>query len=132
MSKRVVLVDDIDGTDATETIRLSIDGSEAELDLSAKNAAKVRALLQPYLDAGRRPERSYTPRNRNRSSTGSGMSSEHLNSIRAWAGKNGYNVHPKGRIAQHVVDAFDAAHDAEGALTGAKTEKTPAFSAAGS
>ena len=56
MAKRTVitLIDDIDGTDAAETIAFSIDSAGYEIDLSADNAAAFRAALEPYATAARR------------------------------------------------------------------------------
>lgn len=64
MSKRTVitLVDDIDGTDATETITFTIDGASYEIDLSFDNAVLFRAALEPYAAAARRT----TPRSARR------------------------------------------------------------------
>lgn len=47
MAQRVhiVLEDDIDGDTAEETVRFGLDGSTYEIDLSAKNAAKLRDAL---------------------------------------------------------------------------------------
>lgn len=42
--------------------------------------------------------------------SGSGRSGEQLKAIRDWAGKNGFDVSPRGRIKAEVIDAFDAAH----------------------
>ncbi|MGM5068736.1 Lsr2 family DNA-binding protein [Rhodococcus qingshengii] len=33
-----------------------------------------------------------------------------MKAIREWAGKNGFDVSPRGRIKADVIDAFDAAH----------------------
>jgi hypothetical protein len=41
-------VDDLDGTVAVETVRFVIGGKSYEIDLSAKNVAKLDALLEPY------------------------------------------------------------------------------------
>ncbi|RXZ51860.1 histone-like nucleoid-structuring protein Lsr2 [Agromyces binzhouensis] len=56
MAKRTVitLIDDIDGTDAAETIAFTIDGASYEIDLSADNAATFRAALELYSMAARR------------------------------------------------------------------------------
>jgi nucleoid-associated protein Lsr2 len=49
-SKTVVeLVDDLDGGRADETVHFAIDGAEYEIDLSAKNAAKLRAALATFV-----------------------------------------------------------------------------------
>ena len=42
---QVVLIDDIDGGDADETVRFSLDGTHYEIDLSASNAARLRNAL---------------------------------------------------------------------------------------
>jgi len=49
----VKLSDDIDGGDADETLRFGLDGKAYEIDLSAANAAKLRGVLQPFIDKGR-------------------------------------------------------------------------------
>jgi hypothetical protein len=55
MAKTVIvkLTDDIDGGDADETVRFSLDGKTYEIDLNAANAAKLRSALQPYIEYGR-------------------------------------------------------------------------------
>ena len=56
MAQRVniVLVDDIDGSDATETIAFGLDGSSYEIDLNDKNAAKLRDALAGYVGHARK------------------------------------------------------------------------------
>ena len=48
------LVDDFDGSPAAETVTFALDGRTYEIDLSAENAAELRDVLQPWIDAGRR------------------------------------------------------------------------------
>ena len=50
----VVLVDDIDGSDAGETVTFGLDGSTYEIDLNEKNAAALREALSPYVGHARR------------------------------------------------------------------------------
>ena len=45
----IVLVDDIDGSEAEETITFGIDGANYEIDLNAKNAGKLRDALATYI-----------------------------------------------------------------------------------
>jgi hypothetical protein len=56
MASRTVttLIDDVDGSDADETVRFSIDGTEYEIDLSEANAAKLRDGLAGYIGKARR------------------------------------------------------------------------------
>jgi hypothetical protein len=49
----VKLIDDLDGTNADETLVFALDGKSYELDLSKRNAAALRKVLQPYLDVAR-------------------------------------------------------------------------------
>ena len=49
-SKTVVeLVDDLDGGRAEETVQFALDGTDYEIDLSAENAAKLRAALATFV-----------------------------------------------------------------------------------
>jgi hypothetical protein len=42
---QVLLVDDIDGGSADETVQFGLDGASYEIDLSSDNARKLRDLL---------------------------------------------------------------------------------------
>jgi len=96
----IVLVDDIDGSEASETVSFAIDGRDYEIDLSSKNASKLRDVLAPYVGHARRGG----GRKRNR---GSGPSPA---DIRAWARENGFTVPDRGRVSSHVREAYLAAH----------------------
>ena len=50
----IVLEDDYDGGKADETVRFGLDGAMYEIDLSDKNADKLRKALSPFLEAARR------------------------------------------------------------------------------
>ena len=52
---QVLLVDDMDGGVAAETVSFAIDGNPYEIDLSAANAAMLRASLADYVAHARRP-----------------------------------------------------------------------------
>jgi hypothetical protein len=49
----VYLSDDLDGSEAEETVKFGLDGKFYEVDLNKKNAAALRKALKPYVDAGR-------------------------------------------------------------------------------
>jgi hypothetical protein len=53
----VELEDDLDGGPADETVRFGVDGSDYEIDLSAKNAAALRRKLAPFIDHARKAGR---------------------------------------------------------------------------
>jgi len=112
MAKKVTvtLVDDFDGEGAAdETVEFGLDGVSYEIDLSARNAAKLRADLKQWVETGRR----VGGRRRGRS-VGSGrgraaIDREQSAAIREWARRNGHNVSTRGRIPADVIDAFHAA-----------------------
>ena len=106
--KIVTLIDDLDGTEASETVTFAIDGSTYEIDLSERNAAALREVLRRYTTAAREAgTQGHTGRNRvTIPSTGHSRNAE----IRAWAHSNGHAVPARGRIPQRVVAAFDASH----------------------
>ena len=60
MAQKVVvtLFDDIDGSEAAETIAFGLDGKSYEIDLNEVNARKLRKALAPYVEAGRKRSRS--------------------------------------------------------------------------
>lgn len=104
---KVVLVDDLDGGKADETVSFAVDGSSYEIDLSTKNAGKMRDALATYVasarkSAGRRSRgasRRAVPNNRERASE-----------IRAWAKSRNLKVNERGRIPADVVAKYDAAN----------------------
>ena len=50
----IVLVDDLDGTEATETVSFGLDGTSYEIDLNDKNAAALRDALAGYVGHARK------------------------------------------------------------------------------
>ncbi|GIM94388.1 histone-like nucleoid-structuring protein Lsr2 [Paractinoplanes toevensis] len=114
MAKQVItkLVDDLDGGEADRTVEFGLDGVNYIIDLSEKNAGKLRKALDPYLSAGTRIGRSGVGGVLPRGARGSGSASnrEKNLAIREWAVKNGHDVSERGRIPSSVVDAYNAAH----------------------
>lgn len=108
----VVLVDDIDGSDAAETVTFGLDGVQYEIDLSSENADQLREALAPYVgharrSGGRRRAAGSASRPRSSSASGAGPTAAE---IRAWARENGWDVPDRGRVAAEVRDAYNAAH----------------------
>lgn len=48
------LVDDIDGGAADETVEFALDGATMAIDLSARNADRLRGILAEFVEKGRR------------------------------------------------------------------------------
>jgi hypothetical protein len=108
---QVVLVDDLDGGPADETVTFSLDGVSYEIDLTHDNAAALRDALAPYVGHGRRvggPRRSTSSRSSGRSSSGSGGTDPAV--IREWARSQGLEVNERGRISAELRAKYDAAH----------------------
>jgi hypothetical protein len=100
---QVVLVDDIDGGDAAETVSFALDGVSYEIDLSDKNAARLRDALATWVGHARRAGgRSAVRRGRPRSSNGAGD----LAAMREWGRKNGFKVSDRGRISAELQEAY--------------------------
>ncbi|MEZ0577792.1 Lsr2 family protein [Nocardioides sp. MH1] len=107
MAQRVniVLVDDIDGSEATETVSFGLDGTSYEIDLNDKNAGKLRDALANYVGHGRKV--GGARRTRGKAAATGGASAK---DVREWARANGHKVPDRGRIPAEVRDAYDAAH----------------------
>jgi len=58
----VALEDDLDGGPAEETVRFGLDGTDYEIDLSAKNARAFRKKLAPFIEHPRKASRGPTGR----------------------------------------------------------------------
>lgn len=101
----IVLVDDIDHTDADETVTFGLDGKNYEIDLNAKNANALREALAPYVGHARRSGGSTR-----RSSSRGASSRSSAGDIREWAKANGFEVSERGRISSEVREAYASAH----------------------
>jgi hypothetical protein len=104
----VVLVDDIDGSEAAETVTFALDGVDYEIDLSDKHAGELRNALSLYVGHARRTggRRKSGRRSSASSSTGDASAAD----IRAWARENGWDVPERGRVSAEVREAYSAAN----------------------
>ena|SRR6478735_9110998 len=100
----IVLVDDIDQSDAEETVAFGLDGKDYAIDLNAKNARGLRDALAPYVAHAR------TVSGRGRRSSAKAANGAAPAEIRAWARENGFDVPDRGRVAAEVREAYAAAH----------------------
>jgi hypothetical protein len=108
----VSLIDDLDGDQADETVEFGLDGKNYEIDLSSKNASRLRDALAEFVAAGRRPG----GRRRGGGGAGGGAASaaarrpsvdrEQNQAIRDWARKRGMKVSDRGRIPADVLEAY--------------------------
>lgn len=102
MAKRTVieLIDDLDGTEATETIRFALDGTEYEIDLGERNAEVLRGEMARFIDAGRK-DAARKPASVHRL-----FPAADLKAVRAWAIENGIEVNLRGRVKENVVQQY--------------------------
>jgi hypothetical protein len=105
-----VLVDDLDGSPASETVRLGWSGDWRELDLSKRNHAVLARALDRFWNAGR-PISGTGKAVRRRTTTPSRSKkpSRDPKVIRAWATEHGIAVPSRGRIPADVERQFNEA-----------------------
>ena len=112
MAKQIIhkLVDDLDGGDADETVKFALDGIQYEIDLSEKNADKLRDLFAPYVAAGTKVGRGgvVVGGRAARGRGGATADREQNKAIREWAKGQGRDISDRGRIPQEIVDEFHA------------------------
>lgn len=96
-----VLLDDIDGTDASRHIRFSVDGTNYEIDVNEENGKAFDEALAPFLKAARKTGRFSVP-----ATAKPRPNSAELAKIREWARAQGYKVSDRGRVAQAIQDAY--------------------------
>jgi hypothetical protein len=115
---QVILVDDVDGGEATETVSFALDGVSYEIDVSEPNAAKLRDSLAPWVGHARRVGgRSGGSGGGTRAKSGGsgsgrsrGNSKHDLSDVRSWARENGFQVSDRGRVSSEVIAAYEKAH----------------------
>lgn len=132
MAKKVIIVDDIDGTegDGIVTHRFSLDSDFYEIDLCPQNLLSLRAALEPFVSAGRRvrcgnrrkPEAAPHPQAnaaldfarqkrlaaapRRQDNSALDFPRQQRLEIRKWARDNGYDVADRGAFSQEVLAAY--------------------------
>jgi Lsr2 len=109
MAQRVqyMLVDDVDGSTAVETVTFSLDGVSYEIDLTAANAKKLRNDFATWVGHARRSGGRKSSR---KAGANAGQRRGDLSAVRQWARKNGHQVSDRGRISADILAAYDKAH----------------------
>lgn len=109
---QVILVDDVDGSEATQTITFALDGVSYEIDLNDEHAAALRESLEEWTSKARRTagRRSSGRRSSGRRRSAGAASSGETQRIREWAREQGLEVSDRGRISAEVREAYEAAH----------------------
>ena len=101
----VLLVDDIDGSDADETIQFGLDGTHYEIDLNSDHAQELRRQLERYIKSARKVAGSAgRPARVRRATTEDAKNKE----IRNWARDRHLDVNDRGRIPAGIVAQYEA------------------------
>jgi hypothetical protein len=103
---QTLFIDDIDGGDAEGTVRFALDGTEYEIDLSAKHYEELRSALGKYVTHARKA--SGTARRASRAGRGA-RPGLNTTEIRNWARNNGYDIKDRGRVPGDLVAKYQAA-----------------------
>ncbi|WP_409238415.1 Lsr2 family protein [Streptomyces sp. PA5.6] len=107
---QILLVDDLTGGDADETVTFGLDGKTYEIDLNTKNADKLRAALEKFVAAGRKTGGRATNTSRSKAARNGNTGSS--TAIRAWAKDNGFSVNDRGRVPASIREAYEKANAA--------------------
>jgi len=103
---QVLLVDDIDGSKADESVTFALDGVNYEIDLTSEHATQLRDDFAKWVGSARK----VSSRGAVRSGRSPRRASSDADTIRQWARANGHKVSDRGRIPQSVRDAYESAH----------------------
>jgi hypothetical protein len=101
----VTLVDDLDQSEASESISFDLDGHEYEIDLNQAHADELRKMVGRYIRVARRarvPAAQRRPRRRTQADR------EQARRIRTWAVERGLMASARGRLPAHVVSEYEA------------------------
>jgi hypothetical protein len=106
MAKQTIerLIDDLDGSEATETVAFGVDGLAYVIDVNDKHASDLRTKLTPFIEAARtvRPAGRVPTRGGSRPAP----DRERGAHIREWALSEGVELPGRGRIARVVEEAY--------------------------
>jgi hypothetical protein len=108
---QVLLVDDIDGGTADETVTFALDGVSYEIDLTTEHASELRDALGTWVGHARKVGGRSSGRSGGSSSGGAARPrrSSDAGAVRAWAKENGHEVSERGRISAEIREAYEAA-----------------------
>ncbi len=108
MAQKIVhtLIDDLDGSEASQTVLFSLDGKNYEIDLNDPHAEELREALAPYLGAARKTGGAARGNVRR---IGSATPAQDSGAIREWARQQGYEVSDRGRVPASIREAYEKA-----------------------
>ena len=104
---QTLYIDDLDGSAADSTVRFGLDGTDYEIDLSAKHTKELRNALAPFIVSARRA--SGQTQRRARTSRKAPATGVDPTEVREWAKAHGIDVKNRGRVPAELVVKFKAA-----------------------
>lgn len=105
MAQKIIqtLIDDLDGSQATECVNFGLDGVAYEIDLNREHAERLRAALAEFIAVARR-----TGGRQRGKAIGRPNREVDMKSVREWARHEGYDISDRGRIPQGIVEEYMA------------------------
>ncbi|MBT2550979.1 Lsr2 family protein [Arthrobacter sp. ISL-65] len=100
----IELIDDLDGSVATQTVSFALDEASYEMELSDENAEALRSSLAPFAEKARRAG----GRKQSASEIRTGVPNP--KAVRVWAVAHGLDVNPRGRVSDSIVQQYLAAN----------------------
>lgn len=116
---QIVLEDDIDGGEASETVSFGLDGVQYEIDVNEEHASQLRQAIWSFAEHARRVKgQRKQPRttvasliaDANKTKNGTTNNKHSSREIRDWARTEGLDVPATGRIPKAIVEQFEAVH----------------------
>ncbi|MBN9741835.1 MULTISPECIES: Lsr2 family protein [Amycolatopsis] len=107
----VEMIDDLDGSEAGQTVPFGLDGVQYEIDLSDENAAALRDELSTFIAAARRTGGRKTTVRATAAPTAEER--ERSKAIRTWALDNNWAIAERGRIPREVIAAYEESQKPE-------------------
>jgi nucleoid-associated protein Lsr2 len=97
---QTLFIDDIDGGEAEGTVRFALDGTDYEIDLSAKHSDELRDSLKTYIAHARKVGGS------GRRGPARKPNAIDTVAVRAWAREKGLDIKERGRVPASVVARY--------------------------
>ncbi|MGV9299664.1 MULTISPECIES: histone-like nucleoid-structuring protein Lsr2 [Amycolatopsis] len=107
----VEMIDDLDGSEAGQTVPFGLDGVQYEIDLSDENAATLREELATFIASARRTGGRKTTVRATAAPTAEER--ERSKAIRTWALDNNWAIAERGRIPREVIAAYEESQKPE-------------------
>lgn len=100
----VELIDDLDGSEAHQTVKFALDSTAYEVDLSDANATELRSILSRFAEKARRTG------GRRQAAADTRTAAVDTKAVRAWAVAQGLDINPRGRVPESIIQQYVAAN----------------------